>query len=249
VFLIFSANQSGSFFGYARMAGPIAGVRGRRQSLPPASPPTEASIKGAAGRTRSASIGTPDRALEGLFVDLPPSASPRALSPVLPELPLRWPGSPVRRSLPILGPPRTPQSVLQPSSTISNTTTPTPLKDPHSNTTLPFTSTLLSHEHHQLIPADHSAQILVQDRHQQLGPSTNDYIHTGGDDDDDEDEDDEDKLMSGKPFKVEWIRVQKLSFYRTKNLRNPFKFRLRSLFLLFLSLPSSLNKKIKNDRN
>ncbi|WAQ85548.1 hypothetical protein PtA15_6A176 [Puccinia triticina] len=29
--------------------------------------------------------------------------------------------------------------------------------------------------------------------------------------------------MSGKPFKVEWIRVQKLGFYRTKNLRNPFK--------------------------
>ncbi|KAA1098331.1 hypothetical protein PGT21_033614 [Puccinia graminis f. sp. tritici] len=219
VFLIFSANQSGSFFGYARMAGPIAGVRGRRQSLPPASPPTEASIKAAAGRTRSASIGTPDRALEGLFVDLPPSASPRALSPVLPELPLRWPGSPVRRSLPILGPPRTPQSVLQPSSTISNTTTPTLTKDPHStNTTLPFTSPLLSHDHHQLIPDAHPAQILVQDRNQQ---STHDDHHDNGDEEDD-DEDDEDKLMSGKPFKVEWIRVQKLSFYRTKNLRNPF---------------------------
>ena len=47
----------------------------------------------------------------------------------------------------------------------------------------------------------------------------------GGEDDEEEEEEEEDsdRLMSGKPFKVEWIRVQKLGFYRTKNLRNPFK--------------------------
>ena len=45
VYLIFSANQSGAFFGYARMAGPISGGtsarRARRKSLPPGSPAPE----------------------------------------------------------------------------------------------------------------------------------------------------------------------------------------------------------------
>ncbi|KNZ48113.1 hypothetical protein VP01_58g6 [Puccinia sorghi] len=101
VYLIFSANQSGEFFGYARMAGPI-GVSGRRVSLPT----SPAAQRGTAARTRSASIGAADRPTEGLFglADVPTSASPRALSPVeSPDRPLRWPGSPVRRSLPILG--------------------------------------------------------------------------------------------------------------------------------------------------
>ncbi|WAR55433.1 hypothetical protein PtB15_6B174 [Puccinia triticina] len=163
VYLIFSANQSGAFFGYARMAGPISGGtsarRARRKSLPPGSPApatgsrtSSGAAKQGPGRTRSASIGTTDRTQDARFGDLPNSASPRALSPVLPDspLPTRWPGSPVRRSLPILGGPKTAATL--------------PAPDRAGNT-----------------------------------------------------------LMSGKPFKVEWIRVQKLGFYRTKNLRNPFK--------------------------
>ncbi|KNF01725.1 hypothetical protein PSTG_05153 [Puccinia striiformis f. sp. tritici PST-78] len=194
VYLIFSANQSGEFYGYGKMSGPILNNpeskrRKRRVSLPSSTTPTKPdpsttttgrNLEGEnnsmstpilMGRTRSASIGTTTtHPLESnnLFgQDILPSASPRPLSPIdledhHPNSPLRWPGSPVRRSLPIL-----------------------------------------SNHHTPVNPINHPEQLQPD---QEL-----------------EDDDDEDgKLMTGKAFKVDWLKVQRLSFYKTKNLRNPF---------------------------
>ncbi|PLW32389.1 hypothetical protein PCASD_14332 [Puccinia coronata f. sp. avenae] len=191
VYLIFSANQSGEFFGYARMAGPIGGS-GRRVSLP-SSPAAERGVGGggAAGRTRSASIGAADRPPADLFglADAPPSASPRALSPVDVDRPLRWPGSPVRRSLPILGAPRLPD--LASSSD-------------------PAFPSLLDHPSFQ--PSSrHDAASHHSDASSDSSSSSSASSSSGLG-----------KLMTGRPFKVDWIRVQRLAFFRTKNLRNPF---------------------------
>ncbi|POW02819.1 hypothetical protein PSHT_11958 [Puccinia striiformis] len=120
VYLIFSANQSGEFYGYGKMSGPILNNpeskrRKRRVSLPSSTTPTKpdpsTTTTGRNLEGENNSMSTP--ILIGKNTKCFDRASPRPLSPIdledhHPNSPLRWPGSPVRRSLPILSNHHTP---------------------------------------------------------------------------------------------------------------------------------------------
>lgn len=211
VYLIFSANQSGEFFGYAKMAGPIWRP-GRRYSAP-TSPATDSgkllrarSVSISGSTTRKTVGGNRDSisGQGGLFGSEEglTSSSPRALTPVEGE-PLEkvfhnWNTSPSRRSLPIFsshftkglrGEEFVKSASVKPIEEEKQIERPAILETtrPRSSSRTSSRTTTGSRQSHRSSESSAKAS-----------------------------------LMTGKPFKVEWIRVQRLAFYRTKNLRNPF---------------------------
>ncbi|KAJ1310085.1 hypothetical protein OPQ81_006833 [Rhizoctonia solani] len=246
VYLIFSANKSGEWFGYARMEGPIINSQQSVswESRGPSKSPTSPTVQ----RKSEAAMGTSSDAIETgkLSTKLPffsPSEHKFAASPTPITPSSTFPGSDrvdgqtsappemgqVHKQLTDLndgveseGRAAGPAAIITQQSTFQ-----LDQSAPYRAARAPGAFSAPSQEHPSRIDDDgiiHRDTALTTDELERArglseDPSVRPIRETLGTVDGEA----EDKIESwGKPFKIRWIRTEKLPFHRTRHLRNPW---------------------------
>ncbi|KAH9172347.1 YT521-B-like domain-containing protein [Lactarius sanguifluus] len=209
VFLIFSVNKSGGFYGYARMAGPVLqddiGVlwASATQSIAPPVSPDDTGAK----------------RQEKLYILLPDGhrdikQSPQSAPAGRPWFALAEPGSKPHDRLT--------NSMPNPSTSLPRTDVPVQTSSTefgsdalsHTIENPPDGSTRESAEHDAMsapIPVDHE----VSESYDRSKPVSE--VFEGRDP-----RDDGPGPVWDRPFRIEWIRTDPLPFFRTRHLRNPW---------------------------